>query len=368
MNINNHNYEMYLMLYADNELCIEEMKMVEDFVSNNPELKKEFELTLSSKISDEEISLDNKIDLFKFNGASLQESLLLHLDGENVANNIGLEKLIKSDSEINKEWNTLKASKLDNNDQIVFENKNSLYRHETRTVSFRYLKYAVAAVLIGLGLFFGIKIFTNNKVENNVPQFVNANKNLNNNSTQSVAESATNNIVKLEPTIEPDVDEVNKVEESDKHVVVNEMGEKGNSSLDNSKGKKRGGDIVDVIEFDEGSHNSNQLAFENNNSKVDNSMLQENLIKLNKISPEREVANLTANKIESLPVKNIAIAAVSKPTNTESIGHVFVIDEEKVNHSKAAGLFNKVKKFVNKTTNLELPDHVSVGNYEIAIK
>lgn len=364
MKLNNHNYEMYFLLYADNELCIEEMKMVEDFVSNNPELKREFELTLSSKISDEEICLDNKIDLFKFNGASLQESLLLHLDGENISNSIELEKLIKGDSEINKEWNTLKATKLNKNDQIVFENKASLYKHETRIVSFRYLKYAVAAILIGFGLFFGIKIFTNNKVESNVPQFVNTNGNSNNNSTVDNSDRTIKNETKLELANE----NVNKKDLSTLPLADDISEGKKRNSGSNSNKEIVDSEEVKTEELKEGMRNSNQLAVENSNEVTDNTMLEENLIKLNKVSPNRQTASLTANKIETQPVKNIALAAVSKTKSDESIGHVFIIDEEKVNNSKAGGLFSKVKKFVNKTTNLQLPDHVSLGNYEIAIK
>ena len=360
MELNINNYEMYFLLYADNELCLDEMKIVEDFVLKNPALKKEFEITLSTKILPDEFQLDNKIDLFKFNGSNLQESLLLHLDNEIVENKVSLEELINSDSEINKEWNILNAAKLDKNDEFVFENKNSLYKHETKVFYFRYLKYAVAAVLIGLGLFFGVKLFTNKKVENNVPSIANTNK-----SSKDI----------LTPGIYEDTEKINQ---NDNFIIAEkssdkESGQNYNSNLaeenNNSvKPKDKSFKGSSAEELNKTNVSDDKLIASEKVYPENNIALQENNMDFDKISSERKIATLTANKIETDQVKNIALAAVSNTNNDVNIGHVFIIDQEKINHSKAGGLFNKVKKFVNKTSNLELPEHLTLGNYEIAIK
>ena len=363
MKINNHNYEMYFLLYADNELCLDEMKMVEDFVSINPELNKEFQLTLSSKISADDIFIENKINLFKFNSANLQETLLLHLDDEDVIKATELEKLINNDSEINKEWNILKVTKLDRNDELVFKNKSSLFKYENNIISFLNFRNIAAAILIGLGLFFGIKLFINNKV-NPVPQFVNTNYNIKGKSEIDKTEQIVNDSKKSNPEVQ--VADNNLVVSLPNDVSDKEIKEKEATVQSNEKVvKEKEGNL---FELNKSKETYNQTAIQKALVNVEETMLSDNSIEFDKIEAQRKIASLNNNKIEALPVKNISLAALNNNDKTESLGHVFIIDEEKVNNSKAGGFFKKVKKFVSKTTNIELPEHLFIGNYEIAIK
>jgi hypothetical protein len=64
--INHNNYEEYFLLYADNELNADEKEMVDNFVSNNPALRQEFELLLITQVGpDNNIVFPNKEILYK---------------------------------------------------------------------------------------------------------------------------------------------------------------------------------------------------------------------------------------------------------------------------------------------------------------
>ena len=122
-NINNNNYEEYFLLYADNELNADEKKKVEEFVSSNTALRQEFELLLITQVGP------------------------------------------------------------DNN--IVFPNKEILYRRsEKRIVFLPWMRVAVAAaVLLLVGLF----VFNNAMEKNSVQQIAHANATTIRNQTQIIS-------------------------------------------------------------------------------------------------------------------------------------------------------------------------------------
>jgi hypothetical protein len=89
MHINRQTYEEFFLLYTDGELNLDERKAVEDFVRENPDLEQELLL--------------------------LQDSVFAP------------------------------------DQSIVFENKETLYRHENRVVAFPWLRVAAAVMVLSLG-------------------------------------------------------------------------------------------------------------------------------------------------------------------------------------------------------------------------
>jgi hypothetical protein len=162
MNINRHNYEEYFILYMDNELGSEDRRMVEAFVVQHPDLKEELDLLLQYKLSpDTQVLFPGKEDLIKVNGetpitlTNYEEWLVLYIDNELNADQIkAVEKFMTDNPAIQEELALLQRTKLQPR-EIVFTDKESLYRREekVRSLPVRWWRVAAAAVLLlGIGI------------------------------------------------------------------------------------------------------------------------------------------------------------------------------------------------------------------------
>src|SRR5687768_1237556 len=84
MNINRNNYESFFLLYIDNELSVDEVRKVEEFVAENPDLEEEMIMLKKTILNPDEHSFGNKAGLFRteVSASNLQEQLLMYLDNE----------------------------------------------------------------------------------------------------------------------------------------------------------------------------------------------------------------------------------------------------------------------------------------------
>jgi len=167
MTINRHNYEEYFILYLDNELSPEECGHVEEFARTHPDLGEELAMLQQTKlIPDTDLVYGDKEDLMiTFNRSSIttdnyQEWLLLYTDNEltpEEKNNV--EKFIIENPVAKQEFDILQKTKLEPEKEIVYFNRESLYRKEkvtSRVVTLRWWRVAAAAVLL---LVAGISVF-----------------------------------------------------------------------------------------------------------------------------------------------------------------------------------------------------------------
>ncbi|HQX97162.1 MAG: hypothetical protein IPN82_07580 [Chitinophagaceae bacterium] len=159
MNINRHNYEEFFILYMDKELSSEDRRMVEDFVQHHPDLKEELELLMQYKlVPDELVVFENKETLIKgdaiINVANYEEYFLSYIDDElTTAQKAAVEKFVADNPVAAKELTLLQKSKLQPED-IVFANKESLYRSEEkiRRLPVKWWRAAAAVLILALGL------------------------------------------------------------------------------------------------------------------------------------------------------------------------------------------------------------------------
>jgi hypothetical protein len=156
------NYEEFFVLYMDNELSDEQVKMVDEFLAANPDLKNEFEMLMITKLPLEEFSFDKK-DLLAENMklTSVGEELLLYIDNElpAVKKNI-VELEIASNKNYQLQHQVLLQTKLNPSEKIEYPNKKELYRRTERVVSMKvWMRVAAAMVIIAVG---GILYFSNN--------------------------------------------------------------------------------------------------------------------------------------------------------------------------------------------------------------
>lgn len=155
------NYEEFFILYMDNELTEDQVKMVDEFLAAHPDLKAEFEMLASTKLPMEEFSFD-KNDLLAENMklSSVDEELLLYIDNELTADQ---KKTIEVELASNKDYQlqhqVLLQTKLDPSEKIIYPNKKELYHRTERVVSFKvWMRVAAAVVIIAVG---GIVYFIN---------------------------------------------------------------------------------------------------------------------------------------------------------------------------------------------------------------
>jgi hypothetical protein len=163
MNINRHNYEEYFILYMDNELGSEERQQVELFVQQNPDLKEELELLLQSKLTPEpHIIFENKDELLHtaensaISMSNYEEWLVLYMDNELPAEEkTAVEDFVASHPAVKTEFDILAKTKLQPEENIVFPDKELLYRRTERVsvIQMRFWRIAVAAMLtLGIGI------------------------------------------------------------------------------------------------------------------------------------------------------------------------------------------------------------------------
>jgi hypothetical protein len=173
MNININNYEDYFLLYADNELSAEDKNMVEIFVEHNTGLEEEFLLLKQSVLkADNSIKFEGKSFLFKqentfINATNYPEKFLLYNDNELSKSEIEVtEKFVLSHPDLLPEFNVLQQVKYAPDTAIVFPNKNLLYKKEEdiKVIPFRW-KALAAAILLGIGLWTGVKYLQTGNIE-----------------------------------------------------------------------------------------------------------------------------------------------------------------------------------------------------------
>ena len=148
------NYEEFFILYLDNELSKEQVKMVDDFLKANPDLRAEFDILMSTKLPLEEFNL-NKTDLFaeNMNLSAIDEELLLYIDNELPADK---KKIVELELASNKDYQlqhkALVQTKLDRSEKIAYPNKKELYQRTEKVIAFKvWMRIAAAVVIIAIG-------------------------------------------------------------------------------------------------------------------------------------------------------------------------------------------------------------------------
>lgn len=408
MNINRDNYEMYFLLYVDNELTAAEKLAVDHFVAENPDLKTELDLLLDTTIQPEVISFSGKADLFKKEPTPdmIQEDMLLHLDNELPAVLIPqLTQHIQSSETYKREWNILQQTKLDAAEKIIFHDKASLYRHESsRIISMRFWRVAVAAIfIIGLFVYIGITRFSKNDSLQNIAAKENGTiKRESNKATSTPAnnqqQSSEEIIAKNNPAVVANDNnniaytKTGNANQAAKTTVdITMPGTDNNVAVAKEKNKlpsilnQQSANLVNNKTQNNIAATDNRqpkTPLENINNPKSNETaslaVQDNVQTLQNrkedLKPEDKIVAQQNTKEPVTPlldtdistVKNdYAKTAVSNDVSDNS-NNVLFVTEDKINRSKVNALFKKVKRVLARNANIKAGNSVKIAGFEIA--
>ncbi|MBL7756570.1 MAG: hypothetical protein JNL59_04225 [Chitinophagaceae bacterium] len=154
--ITRHNYEEYFILYLDRELDTATSREVEDFAARHPDLQAELDLLLQTRLQpDMDISFTGKETLLRnaakteINEGNYEEWFFLYIDNELTSQQrLDVEAWIADKPGYAAELQVLQHTRLQPDTSIVFPDKQSLYRTESRVRAVFWRRIAIAASLI----------------------------------------------------------------------------------------------------------------------------------------------------------------------------------------------------------------------------
>lgn len=387
MNINLDNYESFFLMYVDKELSAPERKYVEEFLVEYPYLQAELEQLKETVLPQEKTAFAFKDGLLKtvLSEDSLQENLLLYLDKElEGPEKQQLEDTLMTDARLQEEWALLKKTKLNSGEVIVFEDKDSLYRHEAgRLVVGRFIKWAVAAAVLAGGFFIGIDLL--NKQADTPTETAG----IETNSTGPVKVEKSQADFTTASTAAP------KTEKEDLKIKENDLSQgklKENSVADNNGMKQKqtltnkNGNTPGVKQPDLAANNSQKQPKEypvtgagktpettrpvsrnQDLPRIDKPAMSEAGKSTGILAAQRKPGVLSDTDIQ--PLENLFAQNTSLDAEEDyNDNHIFMMDEEKVSRTKAAGFFKKIKRTVERTTKIKTGNSLKIAGFEFAVK
>ena len=355
MLINRNNYETFFLLYADDELRAEERTAVENFVSENEDLRGELKMTLAAVLPADEFLFSLKDSLYKnsFVEGSLQEKLLLKIDNELPAKELNeLNKSLATNPSALKEEQLLSTTKLDANEIISCPQKELLYKKERdNVVIFRMVRWVAAAILIGFGLFFGWSLYSKEAIPDNAVAIKPSLKPSNN--------QKENNIIPNEQNITPISTIINNTEATE------ETQSNENSIIAVSKKESIiTGPVQKNLEV-----KTKELAA---NNEVQKTISPNDNIAVRTIieTPTSAIAKVEKVDIAALANDNIvpletSYVQASFTDNETSNNRILYMDEDDVKRSKVGTAFKKFKRMIERTAKIKTGNPIRIAGFQI---
>jgi hypothetical protein len=376
MNINLHNYETFFLMYVDNELLAAEREMVEAFVGMYPYLREELELLQDTVLQMEDDMTIDKTSLLK--SAAVEEWMLLHVDNELTGD--AKDKLlqhIQSNESLQKDWKLLQQTKLDSQEVCVFEDKALLYRKEkSKLIRFAYVRWAAAAALIAAGFFVGVNMLNKPKgaevaVQPTLPKTTadNANKNASPTELVNTAKGDKTNEGQTVPN-----------ENSNQATDISDQQKQLASSKEEAPFKSI---KKSVISEEPTPQKMEYASFEKNKNKLpDNKAIVRNTVGgneqlLNTAGTQDLSINLKEKPEQRTGIKpvintskegNTMVMASLNANTDDNNDHIFLMDEDDVNRSKAGAFFKRLKRTVARTAGVKPGSSLKIAGLEFAVK
>ena len=378
MNINLHNYETFFLMYVDNELLAAEREMVEAFVGMYPYLREELELLQDTVLQMEDDMIIDKTSLLK--SAAVEEWMLLHVDNELTGDaKDKLLQLIQSNESLQKDWKLLQQTKLDSQEVCVFEDKALLYRKEkSKLIRFAYVRWAAAAALIAAGFFVGVNMLNKPKgaeiaVQPTLPKTTidNANNNASATELVGIEKDDKYNAGQTVPNKNETINQATDISIQQKQLVSS----KEEAPFKNNQ--------KSAISEEPTPQQMEYASFEKNKNKLpDNKAIVRNTVGgneslLNTAGTQDLTINLKEKPEQRTGLKTVintskegnTMVMASLNTNTDDNNdHIFLMDEDDVNRSKAGTFFKRLKRTVARTAGVKPGSSLKIAGLEFAVK
>lgn len=377
MNINLDNYESFFLLYVDNELSAAERKRVEEFLGDYPYLQAELKLLKETVLPVEQNNYEFKSALLKpvMSAEAEQEQLLLHLDNElQGEEKQQLERRLLKETELQKEWSLLKKTKLDAAELVAFPDKKILFRHESgRLVFGRFARLAVAAAIVGAGIFIGINMPDKNEKipgdelatnsgrsasETVIPDVITgktgtglAATTVTGGPASKVKEVTDQPLAKIK-SVKPD-----KAAMKSKVVPGDEIAAANNNKTTTGKPVLTDDPRKEIRRSLPGRQQIARVDLPGKNDEGRNSTA------IAGVKNKPTLADVNIQEVENLFART---AAFDEEENSDD--HIFMMDEDKVSRTKAAGFLKKIKRTVERTTKIKAGNSLKIAGFEFAVK
>lgn len=387
MNIGRHNYEEFFLLYADNELNAAERKAVQAFVAQNPDLEAELRMLLQTILPADELSFENKSALLKEEISPLQQQLLLYIDNElPAAEKLQAEQLIGANAAAAAEAAILQRTKMQPDMAVVYANKKELYRKEEgRLIRMNWRMAAAAAIVLGIGLWGALNLMEPAQKTNDAASMANGNK-------PAVTTTGNNNTVTADASVRsasnaaPAVNNTATANAAMNTVSnTNTTTQKNNRPAENNSIKQQAVPVVNsndnnTVAKKDDEKPSNNLPTPTNNPRYNNfNNDNRNITLAQNVTPAEDAVKkansgnpdlaVSSTKPNTSAVNGYAITAAFKPDETEEVSNnkVLYMDEDNVKRTKLAGFIRKVKRVVERNTNIKTGNGIQVAGFDIAL-
>ena len=348
MFINRDNYETFFLMYVDNELSAAERAEVEEFLEQHPDLRPELDALAAVVLEPEPVIMNNRDMLLRSSfQEDLQERMLMHLDGElDEKDAAGVVAMLGANAGLRAEWELLKQTKLDPAESVLFPHKEILYKRTGgRVVAMRFTRIAIAAALIGAGIFFAYQLAGTKETISNPG---------NQTAVTKPASKATDQVP--ENTVTPQAKELIKPELASN---VQPAAKETQPKAPVIKTRKDTQPLVATPDHE-------LAAITNRPAPAP-------------VSPEREpgekiaLASVTKPVIQDLdatPIDNnmARTAGLENISEVKNDNHILFLDEENVTRSKTGTFLRKLKRTVERNARIKTSNGIRIAGFELAAR
>jgi len=364
MTINRNNYEEFFLLYVDNELSAQDKIAVDVFLKENPDLQEEMLMLQQSILLPDTFVFADKENLLKPEAVNedMQEQLLLMLDNElDKKSKQKLLKVIEKDAAVKKEWEILQQTKLTAEEKIIFKDKAILYKEEGgRVIAVKWWRIAAAALLIGFGVWGALNypgktgLIEPKETVKNAPEKSSPAPVVPGNKTEKPSTTDKSSSIDAATA----VNETKQDKEIKTPVTVTIKNKAANKNQQQEALQSQ--DVADQKPTKQAPSNNLPKPLENinNNDRNNNDVA---------IVPHSNNENDILQPAETTPEKTFAVNTNYQEDGNKNEG--MDEDENKSRKSKIGGFFKKLKRVVERKTNMKSEDNsFKIANVSFAMQ